>query len=168
MWDESGECEEITCPECGAGTDRACRHLLAVIDVTFGECEGGKACDYWQGYRSQVTNAMRAFLVDGATPSWERSEVADLWNQLQEEVEAIDDFNLPDAAFNELMISVLEEAGGDEHDGSIHAESGGRSESEMRILYAKSPKKVCEKATGVLAEWLKPLPQESEKNDRSH
>lgn len=68
MWDESGRCEEIVCTECLQNVEVACGHLLALLDVTFGCCEGGAACDHWEGFHSQVKNALAPYVADGSQP----------------------------------------------------------------------------------------------------
>ena len=153
MRDESGENAEIACPECGADTTEHCPHLLAVIDVTFGQCEGGAAFDRWSGYTSRVIEVFQKHLANGVTPDWEHFEVQEVWEAL-EEVDDPEDFYLPSEAFTNLMVAVFEEAGGFDHSGDLIDESGGRCESEMRIVYAKKPKKVCEKAAVILEQWL--------------
>lgn len=153
MRDESGDNDEIACPECGADTSEDCPHILAVIDVTFGQCEGGAAYELWDKYTSRVTEVFQKHLADGVKPDWKHFEVQEVWDAL-ELPEDPEDFCLPFEAFADLMVAVFEEAGGVDHPGDLTEESGGRCESEVRILYAKKPKKVCEKAVAVLEQWL--------------
>lgn len=168
MWDESDESEEIVCLECGERTEVACGHHLAFIDMTLGGCVGGEAFDYWDGYQSMASDALSLCAASGLQPQWARDEVSDLWDRCQEESKDFGYFVVAAGPFNDFMVSVLEEAGGTEHPGSVCSSSGAYCESRMRLLFAKHPKQVCEKAKEVLAEWLKPLPPGSENNDRSH
>jgi hypothetical protein len=153
MWDEMGDDQPIKCPECGADTDSECPHVLAIIDVTFGACEGGAAFHYWDTYSSRVKSAFKTYLASSVTPKWKHFEVENVWDNL-EVPEDLEDLCLPFTAFADLIVAVLEAAGGYEHHGNVMSESGGRCQSAMRILYAEKPKQVCKKSVTVLEQRL--------------
>ena len=68
-----------------------------------------------------------------------------LWTALEVE----DDFSLPSKEFNELVVELLEEAGGVSQYGSLIMESGGRCESGVSIMYDEYPKKLCDLAANL-------------------
>lgn len=157
MYDESGESGAVTCPHCGADSNEGCPHLLMLLDVTFCQCDGGVACNYKGRFELQVSAVFTRLLAEGARPAWANFDVRGVWQALLEEgVEDPDDIVLPEEPFLELLIAVLEKAGGWEHPGALVSESGGYCESSVRLLYAEDPEQVCKDAEKVLEAWLRP------------
>ena len=157
MYDESGQCEKVSCLICGADSDEGCPHLLMFYDVTFSQCEGGVAYDHKDRFESQVSGAFTRLLAEGAKPTWSHYEVGEVWDALLEEgFEDPEDIVLPTKQFLDLYEEVLVEAGGLQHPGSLVSESGGRCASSVRLLYADDPEQVCKDAEKVFDEWLKP------------
>jgi hypothetical protein len=156
-WDESSEDEVVRCLECGTEIDQDCPHLLLLADVTFGRCTGGVACDFWDGYSSQVSEVFAKCLKDGSKPSWAGFAVGDVWRDMHlDPIDDPDHPSLPTRAFINLIVEVLSDAGGTEHMGSLVACSGAFAESAIRVMYASDPKATCERGREVLAEWLLP------------
>ena len=155
--DESvdGEEECVRCPVCHADTDAGCEHVVAVIDDTFEEGPDGYVYEYIPAFTQEITKVFRERLISGETAEWDNDYVNNLWTALEVE----DDFSLPSKEFNELVVELLEEAGGVSHFGTLISEFGGRCESEVSIMYDENPEKLCDLAAKVLTKWLAAKPR---------
>lgn len=154
--DEYGDGELICCPVCDASTEDGCDHVLLCFDQTFGECEGGICYDgWWHESQQRVETVFKAVLQSGREPKWECDYVADAWNaMLGENCDTKQGRFLHAATVTDLLVHVLEEAGGMEVGTRLTAPSGGRCESEYRLLYAEKPRNVCDQATTLLEQCL--------------
>ena len=154
--DEPGEEECVRCPFCQTDVnDISCEHVLAFIDDSEPEICGGYVYEYVPAFTQEITKVFRERLISGDTAEWDNDYVNNLWTALEVE----DDFSLPSKEFNELVVELLEEAGGVSQFGSLIMESGGRCESEVSIMYDENPKKICDLAAKVLTKWLAANPR---------
>ena len=154
--DEYGGGESICCPVCDAATEDGCDHVLLCVDQTFGECEGGTCCDgWWDESRQRVEAVFKAIVQAGREPKWESPYVTDAWDaMLDERRDTEEDVFLHAATATDLLVYVLEEAGGTDVGVGLTDCSGGRCESEYRLLYAEKPEEVCGLATNLLEQFL--------------
>ena len=166
--DESGEEEEeegVRCPFCQTGIDEiSCEHVLAFIDDSEGAICGGYVYEhnYESAFTEEITKVFRERLISGETSKWKNDFLNILWTALIDlnEVESPeDDFSLPSAEFSELVVELLEEAGGVFHFGGFVVGAGSRcGEARVRIMYDENPKKICDLAAKFLTKWLAKKP----------
>jgi len=91
----------------------------------------------------------------GREPKWESPYVTDAWDaMLDERRDTEEDVFLHAATATDLLVYVLEEAGGTDVGVGLTDCSGGRCESEYRLLYAEKPEEVCGLATNLLEQFL--------------
>lgn len=146
----------IECPYCGSEGD--CKHLLAMIDLSFLECSGGYAYARFREFHGAIEDAFLRELKAGAsaTVKWGSPELDCLWT------DAHDHYSSEDPGWVEIdgdilyrsIVEWLDEAGGDRYPGIIDDEGGPRFSSAIALFYAKSPKQVFDRATALLAERL--------------
>ncbi|MHA7828916.1 MAG: hypothetical protein ACX93P_15295, partial [Roseovarius sp.] len=60
--------EDVVCPICNAAEYWDCGHLVASVDRSFGECQGGALCDRETEFSSLVENAFLPHLQNGSEP----------------------------------------------------------------------------------------------------
>jgi hypothetical protein len=158
--------DEPSCPYCSSAED--CPHLFAVLDKTFSTCEGGYCYERFEELTETVERAFKERLLSaGKRPSkeqWKDYYVQDLWTDvleqgLPEDIE--DDLALPGPALFELLIDVLDAAGGYQVYGSLVSESGAFCSSAMELFYAEDPKAVFEAAARELERRLADIAQEA-------
>ena len=157
--DEPGEEECVRCPFCQTDVnDISCEHVLAFIDDSEPEICGGYVYEYVPAFTQEITKVFRERLISGETFEWNNDYVNYLWTALIDlnEVESPeDDFSLPPADFKELVVVLLEEAGGVFHFESFIVGSGSRcGEARIRVMYDENPKEICDLAAKVLTKWL--------------
>lgn len=168
-WDEDADEEDdvVRCFECGVGLDEDCPHLLLYADVTFGQCSGGVAFDYWDRYYAQVQEVFAKLLREKLSPDWDQCAVLDVWRDMtRDRIDNPEQPDLPCGAFINLIVEVLGAAGGAEHPGSLATRSGAYSESAVRVMYAGDPTATCEAAFKILAEWLVPASKPAKRRGR--
>jgi hypothetical protein len=142
--------EELNCPYCGSTED--CPHLFAVLDNSFSTCEGGYSYERFDELLESVERAFKDRLNVRRRPAkseWKDYYVQALWAEvleqgLPEDIE--NDLVLPGPASIELIVDVLNEAGGYQIYGSLVSESGAFTSSSKELFYAEDPKAVFEKA----------------------
>jgi hypothetical protein len=147
--------EDIPCPWCEAVGD--CPHRLALIDLTFGQCDGGYAFDRWSEALTAVEDGLR-FILKNRRISKAKQLSWTLRNMLtyaREDFDRKSDWiSIDGSAFTRLMVESLTEAGGQEYEGSIVDEGGPGASSAMALLHAEDPKAVFEAALTDLSEVL--------------
>jgi hypothetical protein len=133
--------EEPRCVICGSLDD--CEHLVACIDRTFGECEGG-ALYYRDGeFWSKIEMAFIVALKSGIEKKWHRGELEELWdyarneNDVEEKYVGLDKF-----AFIRLLVELLEDAGAIRRPGAWVTDGGPGMSSSYSLLYAEKPNAV--------------------------
>lgn len=146
--------EEPTCPYCGSAED--CPHLLAVLDKTFSTCDGGYCYERFEELTGTVEEAFKDVLRQRGRrrkKQWNDYYLQDLWEKLLAEGipdDVEDGLVLPARALIELIVDVLEVAGGDRCGGSLVSESGAFCSSAIELLYAEEPEKVFSEAVSML------------------
>jgi len=142
----------VCCPVCEASTEDGCDHVLLCFDETFDECEGGFACENWWGQSRQSIEAVFKDCVRaGREPEWPCPYVQEAWvATLNQRLDTEEDAFLHAATATALLIYVLEESGGAEVGIGLIGSSGGRCESEYRLVYAERPDEVCRNASEML------------------
>jgi hypothetical protein len=157
MADEYGGDAPVCCPICEATADDGCDHVLACIDQTFDECEGGTVLHgWWDESRARLEETFKAYFLSGHKPAWDCSYVTEAWNaMLAERRNTGEDVFLHAFTATDLLLYVLEESGGTEVGLGLIGGSGGHCASEYRLLYAEDPEAVCAKATTTLEQCLR-------------
>jgi hypothetical protein len=153
-YDEYGgeDGDSICCPICDATTDEGCDHVVACIDQTFDACEGGFACEkWWDESRQRIETAFKDCVQAGREPEWQCVYVEEAWvAMIKQRLDNEEDVFVHAATATDLLIYVLEESGGTEIGVGLTGPSGGRCESEYRLVYAERPDEVCRKAAEML------------------
>jgi hypothetical protein len=157
MIHEEASGEGVRCPVCGASDEEGCKHVLACVDQTFGECEGGFAFDnWWSDSKSRIEEVFRACAEAEGSPDWSCGYVREAWQAVADELYGDEDDVFLDAAtVTDLLIYVLEESGGTEVGSGLIGPSGGRCDSMYRLLYAERPEEVCRRAAEMLDRFLR-------------
>lgn len=86
--------EEPKCLICGSPED--CSHLVADIDRTFGECNGGALFDMEQKFRLEIATKFLKLLEVEANPEWQNHEIEELWQKAQAEYDPDDEYVMLD------------------------------------------------------------------------
>jgi hypothetical protein len=148
MSDEDGD---IRCPICRSID--SCDHQLFLFDVTFGETMAG-VVDKGELER-MIATAFVTAIKEGSAPDWYYPEIGELFERIDEaytaEVVTADEPWLPDWLPIRVFIDLLEDAGGIDIGCNLLMPSGGRCDSAVRAVYAKSPQVVYKKAKAMLA-----------------
>lgn len=154
---EEGSDAPVCCPICEATADDGCDHVLACIDQTFDECEGGTVHDgWWHQSRARLGGTFKAYFLSGHKPAWDCDYVTEAWNaMLAERRNTGEGVLLHARTATDLLLHVLEESGGTKVGVGLIGSSGGRCESEYRLLYAEDPAAVCVKGTATLEQCLR-------------
>ncbi len=146
--------EDVCCPTCGSGDE--CPHLLAVIDRTFNEVQGGYCFDRDHEFQDAIEGTFKKTLERGRHKKSVRrdSEIGELWSYAIENY-APGDGEVPIDAdcLTGLVIRYLNDAGGEEFQAVDDPGVPGES-SAISLIYARSPHKVFTKAISRLREDL--------------
>lgn len=150
--EDSGD--KVSCPYCNKGD--GCNHLLLFYDVTFAREEGGVVESY--DFDEITAKAFARAIKEGKHPDWNDWRIQEVYSQIDDEwagkMIAAETPELPESLPIDLVFELLDEAGGWEHPGSLYDQSGGFSESAVRVFYAEDPEATFEKAKKNLADRL--------------
>lgn len=159
--EDTGEAPE--CPFCGQqlGEEGDCTHVLAEIDQTFGECEGGALYGSVWGFQQGISAAMFEWLKTGATPHWgDYPNLQYIWEDAlalwrDGSIPTADDVPVFDYGFWSTLEALLEDSGAVSAPGPLAFDSGmpGTS-SAYSIIYAKDPTATLKLAANLLREYL--------------
>lgn len=150
--EETGE--EPVCMFCGAGDD--CPHLVAVIDRTFAECNGGVLYDAIDDLREVLSSKILEKLKAGERFRSESSddEISAIANEAKENYLADypDDVYIDENMFLAWLTEQLIDCGADEPPGYIVEEGGPGQSSALTLLYAEEPKMVMQSVERALSD----------------
>lgn len=146
--------DEIKCPRCGSDDD--CPHLLAVIDSSFLECSGGYAYSRFGEFSTAVEKAFLRILQSrsASKAKWKDRDIQELWASAKEGYEKSGEVWLDCDVLFRIIITLLEEAGGEQYYGPIDEEGGPGYSSAITLFHAKNPKKVFDGALSDLKAML--------------
>ena len=147
---------DTECPYCGSGDD--CPHLLAVFDITFGECNGGHCFNKIPEVTEAVEEAFRKALSaeNLEDVSWGNYYLDETWQTaLTEYSGEPKDLLIDQGTLLGLFAELLEENGATLYD--TYFEGGPGMSSALQILYAEDPKAVYANAEGQLRDSLAPI-----------
>ena len=105
-----------------------------------------------------MAKAFARAIKEGKDPTWHDWRIDEVFEQVDEECAATmlaaDTPELPEPLPIDFVFELLDDAGGTEHPGSLYDQSGGFSESAVRVSYAENPWATLEKAKTLLADRL--------------
>jgi len=136
--EETGE--EPSCIYCGSRGD--CPHLVAVIDRTFAECNGGALYESIGRLRKIVSDCVAiAMQDDAAAKEIMDSELLSIIQGATDnhDSEYPEDVYIDERMFLSWLIDSLLDAGADELPGSIVEEGGPGQSSSLNLLYSPEP-----------------------------
>ena len=142
---------EILCPFCGSPDD--CDHLLALIDQTFSECDGGYAFERYHEFRTRIEAAFIRSLREGGHKqrSRRKDELSELWQYARTAYSpGYEDVELDQYVLTRLIIELLEAAGGVRYSGPIDSGGGPGYSSALALFHARNPQAVFEAAVANL------------------
>ena len=147
--------EDVTCPLCQSPEYWECGHLVASLDRTFCECDGGELFDREHEFREVVEMAFRAHFKAGSTSSnLPSGALRELWETLSpqsfEEAVEGDGLELDGFVFQRVLIEALEDAGVIEPKGQLCDPGGPGMTSSVSLLFAKRPQDCIKKALALL------------------
>ena len=148
--EESGQ--EPSCMFCDSKDD--CPHLVAAIDRTFAQCNGGALYDALGNLREVLSDKFLATLragkvFDSGTLDDEIAAIAQE-ARVNYDLEYPDDVYIDEYMFLAWLTEVLIDAGAEEPPGYIVEEGGPGQSSALTLLYASDPKVVIEAAEKAL------------------
>lgn len=155
--------KEPSCPICGLPEEewQECKHLVAVIDLTFGDCYGGELFDRDGEFRQTIENSLLAHLGKGSIPGIRHRYLEAAWKWVQENCDPTENhdpdgeyFNFNEYGFWSFLVEVLEEAGAESLPGSW-TDGIPLATSIYAMLFAEAPAKVIEAALRRLRENLR-------------
>lgn len=139
--------EEVVCPICNAADYWACGHLVASLDRSFCECQGGALLDREAELSSRIEDAFLPHLENGSQPSFGYSSLEELWVAAKENFSASDGYVVLDGdIWQRVLIEHLEDAGAFDLPGPLMDPDGPGMTSSMSLLFAEKPKEVVDKA----------------------
>jgi hypothetical protein len=153
MYDEDTG-DAVECPFCGSEDD--CPHLLAVLDRSFNECNGGYAYSRFHEFAERITETFERELKAGrkARKPEEDGLVAELWEYAVEAYPESKEVELDDDVLFNLVAELFDDAGGEEYPGSIIVEGGPGYTSALTVFHAEDPARVFERALSGLQQRL--------------
>jgi hypothetical protein len=147
--EETGQ--ESTCMFCNSSDD--CPHLVAVIDRTFAECNGGELYKAIAAIRELLSETLLGMIEKAEDPDGNRVdyELAAIFREAIENCDPAhpDDIYIDEGMFLEWLVSELIDAGAEEPPGYIVEEGGPGQSSALTLLYAENPKHVIHKVERV-------------------
>jgi len=117
----------------------ACNHLVAVIDLTFGECHGGALYDHYQDIFALIEDVFEKLSAAGKEPSFSDPELGGLWeaSEFEEDIDKIW-VHLALGGWP-FLISLLEGEGAIQPSNSIIEAGPPGLSSAMAYLYGDNP-----------------------------
>ena len=139
--------EEVACPICGALEYWDCGHLVASLDRSFCECQGGELYDRMSEFSSILESAFLPHLKQGSAPDIKGLDLEELWKVARQNFDPnYDDVDLDGFIFQRVVIELLREAGAYYLPGSLMDPGGPGMTSSISVLFAEEPARVIEKA----------------------
>lgn len=153
MDEELTDTKDVTCPYCGNDDD--CPHLLAVFDMTFGECNGGLAFDSIPKFLDMTEEAFNKALSaeDRDDVAWDNYWLDEAWQSARSDQSDSGDSPLINSAcLFGVLIEIFEEHGAISLDNDF--EGGPGMSSACQIAYAEDPAAVLTITEGELRKVL--------------
>ena len=152
--EETGE--EPTCPICRSPEYGNCGHLVADLDRSFGECQGGALYEKLAEFSGLVEDAFLSHLIAHTIPKAGRWELGELWEAANENFDPDeDDVVLDSDIFQRVLIELLEDSGAFELPEGLMDPGGPGMTSSISLLFAEDPAKVIKLAREKLSIKLK-------------
>ncbi|MEQ9640324.1 MAG: hypothetical protein RIM84_09920 [Alphaproteobacteria bacterium] len=148
--------EEPTCVVCGA--EWACeRHLVACLDLTFGECQAGALFERDEEIWSRIDAAFEAHRRPDASRRWDDGDIQWLWEQFK--ATSFDDRDARNFYYQcvfEVIDRLLARAGASPYPGgAVDEDSAPDFSSSYSLLYAEAPGAVIARTLEILDAALK-------------
>jgi len=148
--------EDVVCPICNAAEYWDCGHLVASLDRSFGECQGGALFDRQTECSSLVEDAFLPHLQKGTEPSLGYSSLVELWEAAKGDFTSGDeDVCLDGDIWQRVLIEYLEDAGAVDLPEPLMDPGAPGMTSSMSLLFAETPPEVVETAYQQLSNELK-------------
>lgn len=148
--------ESVVCPLCNATEYWNCGHLVASLDRSFCECDGGAIYSRQQELSAIIEGAFLSHMKNGSEPSLNFDAFPELWQEAKSNYEPADGYVFLDGCIlQRILIELLEEEGAYEAPGSLVATGGPGMSSSMSLLFAENPSEVIEQALQRLSTELK-------------
>ena len=81
--------EEPKCVICGSSDD--CGHMVACIDHTYLDCDGGALYERTWDFRSEIETAFLDALKSGQEKNWQNSDLEQMWDWARENFDINDE-----------------------------------------------------------------------------
>lgn len=146
--------EEPTCMYCGIRpSESSCRHLVALIDRTFRECNAGTLYGSVDSFHDEIEKFLARWAqTKKSIPRRIRRFNGTLAELL---VSSMKHQDIDGWLFWKLLVELLTKAGGEEPAGGLIIEEGGPGfTSVVSLIYSKRPVAVVASAKRLLRGWL--------------
>lgn len=145
--------ESPVCTVCGAEEFGDCGHLVADLDITFSECEGGALYEKLFDFTAALKTAFAANLSGDFQSNFGFYEktMAKLWREVQDEAAGdMENIFVTGPIFLDLLIELLRDAGADEYPGPVVTDGGSGNSSSCRLYFSKNPEATIQEAYSLL------------------
>jgi hypothetical protein len=147
-----------TCPVCKSSDYWDCGHLVADLDRTFHECQGGELYERIAEFSELVENAFLAHLTEKTVPNLEKWELDQLWETASERFDPDEEYVALDGdVFQRVLIELLEDCGAFELPEGLIDPGGPGMTSWISLLFAEEPAKAIKLAREKLLIELKQI-----------
>lgn len=152
--EETGK--EPTCPVCGSPDYGDCGHLVADLDRSFCECQGGELYEKMAEFLSLVEGAFLSHLTENTVPNSGKWELDELWEATNESFDPDEEYvGLDGYIFQRVLIELLEDSGAFELPEGLMDPGGPGMTSSISLLFAEDPAMVIKLAREKLSIELK-------------
>jgi hypothetical protein len=139
--EETGE--GPTCPICESPEYGDCGHLVADLDLSFGECQGGALYEKMAEFSSLIEDAFLLHLNTNTVPNSGKWELGELWEAANENFDPDEEYVALDSdIFQRVLIELLEDSGAFELPEGLMDTGGPGMTSSISLLFAEEPAKV--------------------------
>lgn len=145
------------CPICNNEEYWDCGHLVASLDLSYGECRGGIFFDHVNHFLSLIENSFLDHLKNGKHPQYSSKPLSDLWKFARDGYsgEQSGDLELDIDLLQKFFISLLVANGAKDVVGEQLSLGGLGAESMVVLLFSDHPPMVVERALHQLKAYLK-------------
>lgn len=136
---ENDDPEALYCPICEMKC--VCDHLVMIYDETYNSVEGGDIYEYFDTFRSTLSDGLTGFLAQKVSNArFPIKSLQRLWISLQDQApQSIDELDIDDRQFYEILIEVLIKNGAELSDEEGDSSTAPGFSSKESFFFAENP-----------------------------
>ena len=141
--------ESPVCTVCGTEEFGDCGHLVADLDITFSECEGGALYERLFDF----TTALEIVFAANRSQDFQSNFgfyariLGGLWHEVQDDAAGgPENIVVTGPIFLKLLIELLRDAGADEYQGPVIIDGGPGNSTSCMLYFSKNPETTIQEA----------------------